>query len=104
MDWAYISGFFDADGSLTLIKKGDRVYPSVNFHNTSFELIKELQVTIFKEIDTDGYIYTYIPKNENHQVQYTLKYSYFKTALKVLDCLQPHHPKKKHRKEIVYKI
>ncbi len=104
MDWAYISGFFDADGSLTLIKKNQRVYPSVNFHNTSLKTINTLRDFIFSSVDILGYIATYIPKNTNHEIQHTLRYTYYKSAIPVLDQMQIIHPKKKHRKEIVYSL
>ena len=54
-----------------------------------------------EELDIIGYLSFYIPESDRHQIQYTLKYSYYKSSIPVLDKLEISHPKKKHRKNIV---
>jgi hypothetical protein len=104
MDWGYITGFFDADGSLTLLKKENRVYPCVTFHNTSLSVLKSIQTHLVQTLDTLGYIQMYVPSKDNHEVMFNLKYSYYKSCLPVLSNMDIVHPKKKYRKSVVFQL
>ena len=102
MNWNYITGFFDADGSITLTTyhKGANKTVQISFHNNELNILHEIRSFIEKEIGIKGVITTKQPAKEVHNVAYDLKYVYFRTANRVLEHIHSIHPKKQHRIKI----
>lgn len=106
MNWDYISGFFDADGSVTLAKSNKNVkFKSlqVSFSNNELIILQEIQKFIYQDVQSKGYIATKPSKNINHEQSYELRF-YRKQSLTVLNKIKSHHPKKIHRIMIANKI
>ena len=103
MNWNYISGFFDADGSISLIKhSSENKTIQVSFHNTDLQLINSIRAYIERELGFRGSLATKNPRQETHSISYDLKYSY-KQALLIFEHLTSCHRKKTHRIATVLK-
>lgn len=102
MNWNYISGFFDADGYITMVSpnKGKNRTVYVGFTNIELNILEEIKNFIQIELDVKGSISKKSARKESHSVSYDLKYMY-NNALKVIECIESRHPKKKHRKNII---
>ena len=101
MNWEYISGFFDADGSITLssqIKSKNKTI-QVSFHNNEREILESIQSFILEELEVKGHISLKKAKKDTHQDSYDLKYVYL-NGLKVVNSITSIHPKKTHRIKI----
>ena len=98
MNINYISGFFDADGSITLTSrsKGEFKSPQISFHNTELSILENIQNFLLINYNIKGHISTKLPTKENHNIAYDLKYNgnYSKELSKLLISI---HPKKRHR-------
>jgi len=107
MDWNYVSGFFDADGSISLIKKYGNEKANktiqISFHNTELTILEEIRDFILRDVGIRGSISTKRPQKETHSISYELKYTQYKGYL-VSRKINSHHPKKKHRIETYVKI
>jgi hypothetical protein len=99
MNWNYISGFFDADGSISLsaINKGKNKTAVLSFHNNERCILEEIQNFILLETNVKGFITHKKPKKENHSDSYSLNYSYLKKVIEVSKHIKSFHPKKIHR-------
>ena len=105
MNIHYISGFFDADGYLTMSKQSnEEKIPCAGFTNNVREILEEIQKFLFENFSIKGYICKKPARKETHQDSYDLKYAGFKTCgiLKNVLCLK--HPKKIARFEILQSI
>lgn len=104
MNINYISGFFDADGSITLTCKSKNEFksPQISFHNTEISILQEIQNYLFLNYNIKGYISTKKPIKENHSIAYDLKYTgnNSKILSKLLISI---HPKKRHRLNCINK-
>lgn len=105
MNWDYVSGFFDADGSVTLVNLSNSKNKTIqlSFHNNELSILNSIKTFIDSEIGCNGVISTKKPRKINHSVSFDLKYSY-SSALDVANRISTIHPKKKHRIEIYQKI
>ena len=105
MNWNYITGFFDADGSVTLSRPDIRKNKTLqlSFHNNEMIILNSIRDFIFKETGYKGSLSCKKARSENHQDSFDLKYSY-KAALIIGNKMSSIHPKKKHRIEIYNKI
>jgi hypothetical protein len=101
MTWDYISGFFDADGSVTVVSngKGKNKTLQVSFHNNEINILEEIQSFIYEQLNIKGVISLKKSKNIKHQDAYDLKYC-FRNALLVANMLKSLHNKKIHRIKI----
>lgn len=101
MNWNYISGFFDADGSISAISagKGENKTLQVSFHNNELNILESIQKFIFDELGFNGTIVLKKSKNINHQDAYDLKYKY-RQAIEVANKMSLLHIKKVHRIKI----
>jgi len=106
MNLNYISGFFDADGSISLCKnnKTDK-YKSIkiDFTNTELELLKKMQSFLLDNHQLMLYISTKPSKKENHSIGYSLSCTGNQKCIKLCKLLQSHHPKKLHRINTILK-
>ena len=102
MNWNYISGFFDADGSITLSKPSNSRYKTVyiSFHNNEMVILEEIQNFIYKDLKIKGAITTKKPKKSTHKIAFDLKYDFFEKTVLILKKMKLIHPKKKHRARI----
>lgn len=94
----YISGFFDADGSITLSNNSNSSkykYLKIDFTNTEKELLEEIQQLLL-EYDIKTYISTKPARKINHSISYVLSASN-NYAIKLCQLLNSRHPKKLHR-------
>lgn len=97
MNWDYISGFFDADGSITLCRHKSTQYksPQVTFHNTDKGIIESIQAFLKSE-GINSHISIKKAIKENHSISYDLKCAY-NHAIKTCEYLQSIHAKKQYR-------
>ena len=102
MNWNYISGFFDADGYITMVRpnKNKNKTLVVGFTNVEFDLITDIKTFIDNELGIKGVVSKKKSRKETHSDSYDLKYTY-NSALKVIEKIDTIHPKKRHRKSIV---
>jgi hypothetical protein len=101
MNWEYISGFFDADGHITLTApKGKEKTTHVGFTNIDLNLLESIKYFIFSEIGVKGVISKRTSKKEHHSDCYNLVYRY-DLALKVASKINSHHYKKKEKIKLV---
>ena len=58
MNWNYISGFFDADGSISLVKASKKCNKTlqVSFSNCEKRILESIQEYIIKEVGATGHI------------------------------------------------
>jgi hypothetical protein len=97
MNWNYITGFFDADGSVCLATPSvGYKYLQVSFHNNELNILEDIKTFIDTELDCKGSIVSKKKRSENHNISYDLKYSYRK-ALQIGNKMDSIHPKKVHR-------
>jgi len=101
MNWEYITGFFDADGSISAIKmsKNQNKTIQISFHNCELVILEEIKCFILKDLRVRGTISRKPARKESHQDSYDLKYTY-QNAFKVSKNLNTRNPKKKHRIKI----
>jgi hypothetical protein len=99
MNWNYISGFFDADGSITAIKnhRNEEITVQLNFSNNEKSILEDIQSFILKELKIKGFISKKKAKEKNHTDNYDLKYTYFPKCLLIVSKLKSKHSKKVHR-------
>jgi hypothetical protein len=106
MTLQYISGFFDADGSITLCKKSkNELYRTIrlDFTNTYINILEEIQKYMLEEHNIKLHLSTKAAKKENHAVGYSLTCNSNQECLKLCRLLDSHHPKKLHRINTILK-
>lgn len=95
----YITGFFDADGSVTLSRsrKNEMKSPQVSFHNNERVILEEI-----KRYFGHGSISKKKARKDTHHDSYDLKMSHQKAIL-VLEQMYPYmlHPKKRYRTKLI---
>lgn len=96
MTWEYISGFFDADGSITVVKVHSNTNKTiqVSFHNNERDILEKIKGFIFSELGILGSITKKKCQKIHHGVAYDLKYTY-KNGLLVANKITSYHQKKK---------
>jgi hypothetical protein len=106
MNWEYLSGFFDADGSITIsvLSKGKNKTPILSFHNNEISILEEIKEFILNELNIKGFITHKKSKKETHNDSYSLNYKYFPKVIEIMLKFNIKHPKKRHRYEIILKI
>lgn len=105
MNENYISGFFDADGSITLCNQTkNSKYKSIkiDFTNVYLEILLEIQEFLLKKYDLKSYISSKEPKSINHNKSYSLTFSN-DYAYKLCKIINSFHPKKKFRINTILK-
>jgi len=106
MNLDYISGFFDADGSITLSKssKNDTFKTlKMDFTNTKLDLLKSIQEYLFDNYNLKLYISTKPARKITHSISYSLSSSSNQKCIELCKLLKSHHPKKLHRINTVLK-
>lgn len=101
MNWKYITGFFDADGSVSAISMGKNRNKTliVSFHNNEINILESIKDFIYKDLEIMGIIVKKPSKKDTHMDAYELRYCY-KNALEIANKLTSIHPKKVHRIKI----
>ena len=102
MNWNYISGFFDADGYITMVipNKNKNKTVIVGFTNVELDLLETIRDFILEDIGVKGHISKKPARKETHSDSYDLSYKY-NSGLSVITNIESFHPKKIHRKNIV---
>lgn len=104
MNIQYISGFFDADGSITLSKKRSSSlyrYPKIDFTNTKIKILIEIE-RYLKSVDIVAHISKKDPRKNNHSQSFVLSIS-GNNAIKLCYLLNSLHPVKRHRINTILK-
>lgn len=104
MNIYYISGFFDADGSITLCKSHkNKKFKSVkiDFTNTKKDILISIQEWLFNN-NIKSYISIKPSRKKEHSTSYVLSCSY-DNAYKLCILLKSLHPIKLHRINTVIK-
>lgn len=99
---SYIAGFFDADGSISLVrfKAKETKQLNVNFTNTDLSILKFIQGSL-EELGLTGWIVKSSKREDHHLQGYQLVY-YRNTAILVMEAILPYikHQKKVKRFEL----
>lgn len=101
----YISGFFDADGSITMSKNSKNdIYKTlkIDFTNNEKSILIEIQ-NFFIIHDITSTISTKKSKKPLHSINYSLSINSNQMCLKLCKLIQPLHSKKRHRINTVLK-
>lgn len=103
MNWEYITGFFDADGSVTIsaLGKGRNKAPQIAFHNNELDILVKIQSFIFDKLSIKGHISTKKKVKEHHGQAYDLKYVNFPKCLMIIENIKSNHQKKVRRFQII---
>lgn len=106
MNWEYIAGFFDADGSITLSKvhANSRRTPVVSFHNNEMNILIAIQDFIEKETGFKGFITSKKKAQEHHTQAYDLKYSGLPKCMAIGERLLSIHTKKSYRFRLLWDL
>lgn len=102
----YISGFFDADGCISMGKsKKNSLFKTIkiDFTNTQLSILLEIKDYLLEKYGIPTTISTKIAKSKNHQVSYTLSASSNQRCYELRKIIKSKHPKKKHRINTVLK-
>lgn len=96
MNWQYISGFFDADGSIGLYKQKSKNQKSavLVFHNNDKELLEQIRSFIYHQTGVSGSLST--KKSSTYQNSYDLQYLY-RNAVEVCKHINSAHKEKNHK-------
>lgn len=105
MNWEYVSGFFDADGSVTLSNQGNSRNRTlqISFHNSELPIIESIREFIAEETGYNGSVSKKKARKETHKDSYDLKYAFF-SAYIISSKLTLYHQKKVHRINTYKKI
>ena len=106
MNLHYISGFFDADGSITMCKnsKNDKYRAiKIDFTNTKLNILLEIQKFLLNNYDLKLSISTKPALKENHSIGYSLSLNSNQKCLKLCMLLNSFHPVKLHRINTILK-
>jgi hypothetical protein len=106
MDLNYISGFFDADGSITMSyqSKDDKFRCiKIDFTNTDKNLLLEIQQYLLLNYNLKLSISTKPAKKTSHSIGYSLSASSNQVCYKLCELLNSHHSKKLHRINTILK-
>jgi intein-encoded DNA endonuclease-like protein len=102
----YISGFFDADGCISMSKsKKNHLFKTIkiDFTNTQLSILLEIKDYLLEKYGILTTISTKIARSENHQVSYTLSASSNQRCYELCKIIKSRHPRKKHRINTVLK-
>lgn len=102
----YISGFFDADGSITMSKQSKTACfktIKIDFTNTYLSIVEEIQKYLLNEYNIKTYISKKPKNNVKHNIGYALSCGSNQECLRLCRLLKSHHPKKLHRINTVLK-
>ena len=106
MNIDYISGFFDADGSITMskAKSSDKFRTlKIDFTNIKLEILLEIQKYLKENYDITLSISTKPARKSTHSVSYTLSTSSNINCYKLCELIKSIHPVKRHRINTVLK-
>jgi len=106
MTLQYISGFFDADGSISMSKssKNDTFKGiKLDFTNTYITILEEIQKYLLDEYDIKTHLSKKPARSKNHNISYCLSSNSNQNSLKLCKLLNSRHPKKLHRINTVLK-
>jgi hypothetical protein len=106
MNLQYISGFLDADGSITISKSHKNAMfktIKIDFYNNELNILKNIQ-TYFKDKHNIKLFISKKPsKKLTHSDSYTLSCSSNQKCITICNLLESIHPKKLHRINTILK-
>ena len=102
----YISGFFDADGSITMSynsKKDKFRTIKMDFTNTKPNILLEIQDFLLKKYNIRMYMCTKPSRKKNQAIAYALSCCSNQQCYQLCSIIKSVHPKKLHRINTVLK-
>lgn len=106
MNLQYISGFFDADGSITMSynsKKDKFKTIKIDFTNVELNILLQIQKFLIDNYNLKLFISTKPAKKITHSTSYVLSVSSNQQCIKLCKLLDSKHPKKLHRINTILK-
>jgi len=106
MNIDYISGFFDADGSITMSyssKKDTFRTIKIDFTNNEKDILISIQKFLLENYSIKAYITSKEIKKANHNKAYALSVSSNQMCYELCKILKSIHPKKLHRINTILK-
>lgn len=106
MNLQYISGFFDADGSITMSynsKKDKFKTIKIDFTNVELDILLQIQKFLIDNYNLKLFISTKPAKKITHSASYVLSVSSNQKCIKLCKLLDSKHPKKLHRINTILK-
>lgn len=106
MNEDYISGFFDADGSISMAyssKNAKFRTIKIDFTNTKIDILLSIQAFLLNKYNLHLYITTKPSKKATHAIGYTLACASNQQCYKLCTILKSIHPKKYHRINTILK-
>lgn len=105
IDIDYISGFFDADGSITLGKnQKSAIFKTIkiDFTNVELSILQEIQNYLTEQGITSS-LSVKPARKKSHCISYALSINSTNNCLRLCKMLKSKHPKKRHRINTVLK-
>lgn len=106
MNLDYISGFFDADGSITMCynSKKDRFKTiKIDFTNIELNILELIQKYLIDNYNLKLFISKKPPRKKTHSLSYSLSCSSNQKCIELCKLLKSIHPKKLHRINTILK-
>lgn len=106
MNLDYISGFFDADGSITMSKQRQSdPYRAIkiDFTNTKLEILLEIQRYLLENHGLSLSLSTKPAKKDTHSISYALSAGSNRVCYELCRLLHSEHPMKRHRINTILK-
>lgn len=103
---SYVSGFFDADGSITMSRNSKNAkYKTlkIDFTNTQLDTLLEIQKYLRDTYNLKLYIVTKPSKKDTWEESYSLTTSSNRICYRLCEIIKSHHPKKRHRINTILK-
>lgn len=106
MNLEYISGFFDADGSITMSKnrKNDKFRSiKIDFTNTDLPVLLEIQYFLLKNYNLKLSLSIKPARKVNHSIGYSLSINSNQKCIELCKLIKSRHLKKTHRINTILK-
>lgn len=106
MNWSYITGFFDADGSISLLKmcRAQQKTIYLSFCNNDLSILNSIQRFIECELNIKGFIVHKKAREITHQDNFELRYTHFNKCIAILECMDIQHLVKQYKKQIAIQL
>lgn len=106
MNLEYISGFFDADGSITMSKNSntDKFRAiKIDFTNTDLPVLLEIQSFLLQNHNLKLSLSTKPARKANHSISYALSLNSNQKCIELCKLINSRHLKKRHRINTILK-
>lgn len=106
MNWDYIIGFFDGEGSISLTRQSSNGNKTsqLSFCNNEIYVLEQIEAFIRKELNITGFIVTKRARKETHNTNYALQYNHLPKCLLIAKYLKSKHSIKSKRLRMLIQI